>query len=138
MAQTTLVQIGNGLKATLGTIANLTAYAVEPASPKYPAAWPFFREPAGEFHQTFDGKLIWHFYVTVAVLAADLGQAQTNLLPYLAADGAKSVIDTLEADPTLGGLAGVHATVQRVERVGPIQAGGNAVWGAVISVDVMA
>lgn len=133
----TFDEICVGLKGRLGTIAGLTGYAIEPASPKYPAAWPFLAEPAADYDQTHDGGMTWHFRLTVALAASEQGHAQTNLMPYLAPTGAKSIKAAIEGDPTLGGLAGVYAVVLRVQQVGPLPIAGGLGVGAVFAVDVL-
>lgn len=126
-----------GVKLCFGTIDGLTGYAIEPASPKFPCAWPFFRQPAAEYDQTFDGAMTWRIMLTIAVQASDPGHAQTNLQPYLAASGAKSIKAAFDADVTLGGLPGVYASVLRVDQIGPIQVAGASAWAATLPLDVM-
>lgn len=93
----TLTEIRNGIKARLATIEGLTAYAIEPAAPKYPAAWTF--PLRANYHADFPDGTTWTIAVTVAVAAAEIGHAQTNLDPYLAPDGAKSIVAALEGGP---------------------------------------
>lgn len=99
----TLTQVRNGIKARLETIAGLTGYAIEPASPKYPAAWTF--PTRINYHASYEGEMTYTLSVSVGVAATDISHAQTNLDPYLAPSGAKSVVAALEADPSLGGVA---------------------------------
>ena len=99
----TLTQIRNGLKAALAQINGVTAYAIEPASPQYPAAWTIPLRCT--YHSFFDGGATWTLGVTVMVQASEIGHAQTNLDPFLAEDGAKSVRAAIELDPSLGGVA---------------------------------
>lgn len=51
-----------------------------------------------------DGDATYTIAVTVGVAASEIGHAQTNLDPFLAPTGAKSVVAALDADPTLGGV----------------------------------
>ncbi len=125
----------SALKTVLSGIAGLTAYAVEPASPKYPCAWVFFRNPAIDYDNTFDGAYTAHLMITVATQGSAEHQ-QTNLRPYLAATGTKSIVAAIDADVTLG-LPGVSARVLRVDGIGPIQAAGVGVWGATFPLDCM-
>lgn len=137
MAQAGLDDITTALKATLSDIDGLTAYAIEPAAPKFPCAWPFLATPAADYDVTFDGGITWHLRLTVAVQATDPGHAQTNLKPYLAGTGTKSIRAAIAADPSLG-LTGVHMIALRVEQVGPLQVAGASAWGAVLAVDCYA
>jgi len=121
------------LKATLSGIAGLSAYAIEPASPKYPAAWVFFRQPALEY-VTHGGGFTVHLTITVAV-QGDANHAQTNIQPYVSPTGDKSILALIDADPSLG-LTGVYASVLRVDGIGPIQAAGVSVWAATFPVDI--
>jgi len=132
----TLLQITAGIKSTLDNIAGLSAYAIEPPSPKFPCLWPFFRQPAADYNRTFDNMIIWHFSLTVAVQASDVAHAQTNLMPYLAPTGDKSIKAMVESIPTLG-LAGVYASVLRVDQIGPLQVAGASAWAATLPLDVM-
>lgn len=135
-------EITTALKATLGDdgagggITKLTAYAIEPPSPKFPCVWPFFRTPAADYDQTFDGAMTWHLTLTIAVQAVDIAHAQTNLKPYLSPIGDKSIKAAIEDDVTLG-LPGVYANVLRVDQIGPLQVAGATAWAATIPVDVM-
>lgn len=143
MAQAGLDDITTALKGVLAAIVvngdgdTLTAYAVEPAVPKPPCVWPFLREPAANYDDTFDGGMTWFFNLTVMVQASDPGHAQTNLKPYLAATGTKSIRAAVAADPSLG-LSGVHAVVQGVARVGPTQVASISGWAAILALDVYA
>jgi hypothetical protein len=111
----TLDEIMLGLKAALGDIDGLTAYSVEPGSPKLPAAWPFVRTT--DYRVTFDGSMIWNIAVSVAVSAAEVGRAQTNIYPYLDQAGPKSIRQAIESDPSLG-LTGVSCAVKGVLSMG--------------------
>ncbi len=117
-----LADIMLALKLTLEGIDGLTAYSVEPASPKYPAAWPFLR--SADYLVDFDDAVTWHLAVTVAVDNTEPGRAQSNLYPYLAPSGAKSIKAILEADPGLG-LVGVNCAVRGVLSVGVANIGGK-------------
>ena len=98
----TLTQVRQAIKAALGTVRNLTAYAIEPGVPHLPAAWTL---PIRiNYHDGFDGDLTYTIGVTVGVELGDLGQAQTALDDYLAPSGAKSIVAALESDPSLGGV----------------------------------
>lgn len=118
----TLTEVRNGIKARLATIAGLSAYAIEPPSPKYPAAWTF-PLPESEYDNDFDGKTLWRMQITVAVAASELAHAQTNLDPYLAPQGTKSIRAAIEGDVTLGGVVD-YAVVKRLTGYS-----GNAVSG---------
>lgn len=130
-----LDDITTALKVVLSTIDKLSAYAIEPASPKYPAAWVFFRNPALDYDQDFDGGYTLHATITVAV-QGDASHSQSNIQPYVAPSGDKSILALIESDPTLG-LPGVNASVLRVDGIGPIQAAGTNVWGATFPVDIL-
>lgn len=133
----TLADIQAGIKTKLATIAGLNAYAVEPASPLLPAAWPLLR--AGTFDNDFDGDVTYTFGITVLVNAADQGRAQTNLLPYLDKSGTKSIKAALETANTLG-VSGVDSVrVLNVEAVFARDVGGGAAQiGAVLVCEVYA
>lgn len=106
-----LKQVRNAIKATLdaalGGTKGLSCYAIEPASPKYPAAWTY---PIRiNYHADADGDSTYTLAVTVGVAATEMSHAQTNLDPYLAPAGlgqesAKSIVAALETDPSLGGV----------------------------------
>lgn len=132
----TLAEITIAIKERLGTIDKLSSYAIEPASPKYPAVWPFLRSPAAEYDQTFDGAMTWFFSLTLALSSSDTGHAQTNLMPYLAPSGPKSIKAAIDALPNLG-LAGVYASVRRVESIGTLSIAGGQAVGAVLVLEVM-
>ena len=133
----TLADIQAGIKTKLATIAGLNAYAVEPASPVLPAAWPLLR--AGTFDNDLDGDVTYTFGITIMVNAADQGRAQTNLLPYLDRSGTKSIKAALENGNTLG-VSGVDSVrVLNVEAVFAREvSGGAAQIGAVLVVEVYA
>jgi hypothetical protein len=111
----TLDEIMLALKSTLSEIEGLTAYSVEPGSPKFPAVWPFLRTT--QFFMDFDGGMTWNIALTVAVAAAEVGRAQTNIYPYLDTSGPKSIRAVIESDPSLG-LAGVNCSVKGVLSMG--------------------
>lgn len=136
MAMAGLDDITTALKSAMAAIDGLTAYAIEPGSPQFPCAWPFFRQPAADYDQTFDDAMTWHLMVTVAVRASDPGHAQANLKPYLSPVGDKSIKAAIEDDVTLG-LPGVSANVLRVDQIGPLQIAGATAWGATIPVDIL-
>lgn len=133
----TLADIQSGIKTKLATIAGLNAYAVEPASPILPAAWPLVQE--GAFDADLDGDATFTFNLTIMVSASDQGRAQTNLLPYLDKSGTKSIKAALENGNTLG-VSGVDSV--RVKSFGQMfareVAGGAAQIGAVIVLEVYA
>lgn len=133
MAMAGIDDITTALKGVLATITGLSAYAIEPASPKYPAAWVFFRQPALEY-VTMGGGFTVHLTITVAV-QGDANHAQTNIQPYVSPTGDKSILAVVDADPSLG-LTGVYASVLRVEAIGPLQAAGVSVWAATFPCDV--
>lgn len=135
MAIAGIDDLTSALKTVLAGIDGLTAYAIEPASPKYPCAWVFFRNPAIDFDNTFDGAYTAHLTITVAVQGSAEHQ-QTNLRPYLATDSAKSIVAAIDADVSLG-LPGVSARVLRVDAIGPIGAAGTNVWGATFPTDCL-
>jgi hypothetical protein len=102
----TLTQVRTALKARLATVANLTAYAIEPGTPFLPAAWTL---PIRiNYHATQDDDLTYTIGVTVGVSLGDLGQAQTALDDYLAPSGAKSVVAALETPIAGDGLESVR------------------------------
>jgi hypothetical protein len=135
MAIAGIDDLTTALKGVLAGIAGLTAYAIEPASPKYPCAWVFFRQPAIDYAQDFAGGYTLHATITVAVQGTAEHQ-QSNIRPYVAAIGDRSILATIEDDPTLG-LPGVNAAVLRVDEIGPIGAAGTNVWGATFPCDIL-
>lgn len=96
----TLTEIRNAFKGQLGAVRNITAYAIQPAKPNYPAAWVL--PLRANYHADYDGSMSWVFAVTAAVSMTDQGQAQKALDDYVAPSGDKSVVAALESDPTLG------------------------------------
>lgn len=131
----TLTEVRIGLKERFASIDKLSAYAISPASPKYPAAWSY--PTRVDYDQTFDGKMLYTLTVVVAVFNNDIGQAQTNLDPYIAPDGAKSIKAAIEADPTLGGIAD-YVTVGAMTGYSVMQIGGQEPVGATFEVKVLA
>lgn len=131
-----LTDIRNAVKAALAPIV-VNSYAVEPTSPNYPAAWVFPAKPAADFDETMDGATTWHLIVTVAVQAADLSRAQTNLDPFLSAKGTKSIKATLETDITLGGLVD-SLCVKGIIAYGPLDLAGTSILAAQFAVEVYA
>lgn len=111
----TLDEIMLALKATLSEISGLSAYSVEPGSPKFPAAWPFLRTT--DYNVGFAGAMKWNIVISVAVDNAEMGRAQTNIYPYLDVAGSKSIVAAIEADPSLG-LTGVNCAVRGVLSMG--------------------
>lgn len=130
----TLGQLRLAIKGKLATISGLNAYAVEPPSPAYPAAWPIVRP--SPLNDTYDGGQNWAVGVIVAVQAADLGRAQTNLDPYLEASGAKSVRAALLSDVSLG-LPGVNVTVIALASYGPLDLAGGTALAAELRLEVL-
>lgn len=130
-----MLHITQGIKERLETIAGLRCNAVEPANPSPPAAWCFPRSPAAAYDQTFDGGMTWYFSIYVIVGAQNDATAQTNLMPYLAPSGPKSIKAAVEGDPTLGGVAD-WATVRSVESVGSYPIAANSYIGAVLVCEV--
>lgn len=133
----TLTDIRNAIKSALtGVITN--AYAVEPTTPNYPAAWVFpAKNPAATFDETFEGATTWYLLVTVAVQASDLSRSQSNLDPFLATTGAKSVKAALEADTTLGGVVD-SLRVTGITAYGPLDLAGTNILAAQLAVEVYA
>jgi hypothetical protein len=111
----TLEEIMLALKSTLSEIPGLTAYAVEPASPSFPAVWPFLRTSA--YDTTFSGSMTWNIALTVGVIAAKVEYAQNNIYPYLDSTGTKSIHAAIQSDPSLG-LPGVSCSVKGVLSMG--------------------
>jgi hypothetical protein len=131
----TLLAVTQGIKERLETISGLRCNSVEPANPSPPAAWPFVRTPAANYDQTYDGGMTWYFSIYVIVGAQSDQHAQTNLMPYLAPSGAKSIKAAIEGDPTLGGVA-EFAVVRSVESIGSYPIAGNSYIGAVLVCEV--
>lgn len=132
----TLLEITQGIKEALGTISGLRANAVEPANPSPPAAWPFVRTPAANYDESFDGGMRWFFSIYVIVGAQSDQHAQTNLMPYLAPSGARSIKAAIEGGGgTLGGVA-EFAVVRSVESIGSYAIAGNSYIGAVLVCEV--
>jgi hypothetical protein len=137
---TTLEDVTTGIKNRLATISGLRANAVEPASPNPPAAWPFLRQPAAEYNTDFDGSMTWHFSVYIVVGTASDQYAQTNLMPYLAPTGTKSIKAALEGGVLVdsgGNRVADYATVASIESVGSYEIAGTRLIGAVLVCDVV-
>jgi len=106
----TLDQIQGAIKRALETIDGLRAYATEPdAVPGAAAAIAYPRLVDWLYDETFptdydEVPTMWHFDVWVlVVLSPGLNRAQTQLNPYIAPIGRKSVKAALERDTTLSG-----------------------------------
>lgn len=137
---TTVEDVTTGIKNRLATIQGLRANAVEPAAPNPPAAWPFLRQPAAEYDTDFDGVMIWHFSIYIVVGAASDQHAQTNLMPYLAATGTKSIKAALESGvltDSAGNRVADYARVASIESVGSYEIAGTRLIGAVLVCDVV-
>jgi hypothetical protein len=130
----TLEDITTGIKQRLATIDGVRASAVEPANPQPVAAWPFLR--TADYDVAFDGAMRWEFSVYVMVALAVNANGQTNLMPFLAPTGAKSVKAAIEADPTLGGVAD-STRVTRIDGVGSYAIAGSTLYGAVLICEVL-
>lgn len=131
----TLTQVRQAIKAQLATVSGLTPYAIEPGTPHLPAAWTLPVRIV--YHAGFGGEMTYTIGVTVGVLLGDLGQAQTALDEYLAPSGAKSIVQALEADPSLGGA--VDSTrVVAMTAYGTREMGGKSVLTAGFEVEVFA
>lgn len=122
-----------GIKDVLGGCVR-NAYTIEPASPVYPAAWVFFRQPAITWHSTFDGGYTINATITVAVQGSAEHQ-QSNIRPYIAPTGDKSIVAAFDAEPSLG-VPGVSASILRVEAIGPLGVAGSNVWGATFPLEI--
>lgn len=110
MTAPTLDQIQSAIKGALDTIDGLRAYATEPdAIPGAAAAIAYPRLVDWLYDESFpigcdDVPTMWHFDVWIlVVLSPGLNRAQTQLNPYLAPIGRKSVKAALERDNTLSG-----------------------------------
>ena len=130
----TLTAVRTALKARLATVANLTAYAIEPSIPFCPAAWVLPLRVV--YHATYEGDLTYTMGVTVAVLLGDLGQAQAALDDYLAPSGTKSVVAALETAIAGDGLESVR--VVALTNYGTREMGGKAVLTAGLECEVFA
>ena len=130
----TLSAIRNAIKDKLADH-GFNAYAVEPAAPKYPAAWCFPGSPAATFHTTFGEGVTWNMRVTVAVAAGDVGRSQSNLDPYLALAGDHSIKALLEADPSLGGVVD-SLSVKGVVAYGALDIAGTSAVAATFDVEI--
>ena len=110
MTEPTIDQIQSAIKARLGTITSLRAYATEPDKPNFPCAYP--RLVDWTFDYDFDHTTLYHFDVWVLVgLEPGFDRAQTWLDPYLSPAGANSIKLAIDADPRLGGtVASARAT----------------------------
>lgn len=132
----TLTAVRNGIKTRLATIAGLSAYAIEPASPKYPAAWTF-PLPNSEYDTDHDGNTKWQMQVTVMVQAGEMGHAQSNIDPFCAPSGTKSIKAAIEGEG--GNLGGVvdYAVVTRLLNYFGSEVAGGATVGATFAVEVV-
>lgn len=122
------------LKSRLSEIDGLTAYSVEPASPKFPAVWPFLR--TASYDMDFDGHMTWNLALTVAVEAAEVGRAQSNIWHYLTPVGPKSIHYAIESEPSLG-LTGVSCSVKGVLSMGRAAIAGKEPLIAQLELEIM-
>lgn len=135
----TLTEVRNGIKdvlhAAMGGTKGLSCYAIEPAKPHYPAAWTL---PIRiNYHATYDGDLVLVIAVNVATFIGEISHAQTNLDPYLAPSGDKSIVATLESAPTLGGVVD-SLKVLGMTGYGVREIGGTSALVATFEVEVYA
>lgn len=133
----TLSEIRVAIKDTLDSLGDFNAYALEPAAPKYPAGWCFPGSPAASYHQTFGDATTWNMRVTVAVAAGDVGRSQSNIDPYLAPTGSRSIKALLEADPSLGGVVD-SLSVKGIVAYGALDIAGTSAVAATFDIEVMA
>ena len=110
MSSPLLDDIQVSIKRALDTIDGLRAYATEPdqlpgstGAIAYPRVVDWTYDDAwGEACD--DIPTLWHFDIWVLVdLAGGLNRAQTQLNPYIAPVGRKSLKAALEKDPSMGG-----------------------------------
>lgn len=135
----TITAICEAIKARLDTgsangISGLHGSAVVPASPSYPAAWPEVKAIA--YDSTEDGDMTLTVEITVMVSAADLGRAQTNLLPYTDRTGTKSIKASLET--FVAGQPWDSVRVQRMDGIGSYSIAGGEVIGAKFTAEIFA
>jgi hypothetical protein len=132
----TLTELREGLATRLGTIPGLQASAVVLTNPSLPTAYVFPGEI--NYHRTMTGHTDWNLVIELQVATvSDIG-SQKKLDAYLDDEGASSIRQVVEADPTLGGVAD-DTTVMGVRDYGMFaRAQGDAVLGARVLVWVLA
>lgn len=97
-----LAALCTGIQTRLATISGLHALDRIPGSITAPCAWP--QPVSGEYDESFEGEQALTVRIVIAAGGvADIGQAQTLLMAYLAESGAKSIKAAIEGDATLGG-----------------------------------
>jgi hypothetical protein len=107
MSAPTLDEVLAALKQALGSIDGLRAHATEPDEPNFPTAYPRLVDLT--YDATFsegcdETSTLYHFDIWVLVdIRPGLQRAQTQLNPYIAPVGRRSVKAAVERDQSLGG-----------------------------------
>lgn len=112
MAAPTLTQLRTGLVANLASLTGITVSPYMLANPTPPTIHLYPGGPAGDIDYDLAnarGLDKWPFTVQAFVSVTIDLSAQANLDAFLAPTGATSIKQLLEADQTLGGVAGVQA-----------------------------
>jgi hypothetical protein len=129
-----LAAVCTGIKTRLATISGLNALDRIPGSITAPCAWP--QPTSGEYDESFEGEQGLTFKIVVAAGGvADIAQAQTLLMAYVAESGAKSIKAAIEADATLGGKVD-GCRVERWRDYGMLQMGNLQFVGVVFDLEV--
>lgn len=105
MTQPTFTQIRQALATTLNTIPGLRATANRNAQISPPAA--VIMPVTGAFvtyGETMDGEASYLLRAILLVSEGDSASGQDNIDPYIATSGPSSILATLQANPSLGGV----------------------------------
>jgi len=101
----TVSQVADGLKARLATISGLRAYSYQPEQLNPPFAFPVLQQV--QYHGAMGGGDVAMTWGITVVTGRWTDRTAHSLLDgYLAYSGASSIRAAIEADPTLGGVAG--------------------------------
>lgn len=137
MAAPTVQQLMDGVRDRLRTISGLRADSFSPGQINPPhAIVDVPRIPA--YHATFaKGRYVVEMTVTVFVQQGDIRTAQQALIGYANPSGTGSVVEAVEGDKSLGGIAD-DCVVDSYERLGDEQVAAIGYYGGQFTVRVIA
>lgn len=129
-----ITDVRSGLKTRFETIAGLKGYAVAPATPIVPCAFPL---PAAiEYDEAMargSDQLTFTLVLLLAKYSTEMDQSKLDA--YLAGSGAASIKAAVEGDGTLGGACD-WVRVARVTAYGQIEYNGVDYLGARLTAEV--
>lgn len=132
----TITQLRAGLAANLATIPGLRVSATLPDQVNPPVAL-ISLDKVNYQKSMHRGTTEYLFKITLIVSRQSERNAQNNLDAYCASDGTYSVLNALETDRTLGGVA-FDSTMVSLDTYGSVVIGETTYLSAEFSVQVLA